>query len=201
MKERIPGRWWRTIPLIAAVIGIACGGSNPSSVLFEEHFESYSENSVLVGAVWSDPIYENCGNPSGNPSWAVVKDADHPERSQVALNQHCWGSAIAGDGGWTNYKVSALVKPAGGYTGIVARYQDTSHFYVLTLRASYSKLELTKGVGTAVLAGTDQVVDPSTYYKLSMELNGAVISCFMNDELRFSYTDPSPVTGGKTTCW
>jgi hypothetical protein len=177
---------------LAAFILTSCGSDSRESatnVLFSDNFESYSLNSTFPEGSWTDV-------GGYGPDWKIVNDTTFSERSKVAALNGTWGGASAGDINWDNYKVSALFR-SGTYNAIMGRYQSDSLCYVLVYNDTTKKLFLTKGMGHASLQSIDLAVDITAYHKLSMELNGGTINGYVDDVLRITYPDSSPITNGQ----
>ena len=91
-----------------------------ASNLFSDNFESDAVGAAPGGG-WS----------AGSGSWDVLSDGS--KVAQVSADGVMY-VATNGSSTWTDYRVSASVKaPTSGYAKLVARYQDSSYFYVCGL--------------------------------------------------------------------
>ncbi|MER7281526.1 pectate lyase [Dactylosporangium sp. NPDC000244] len=111
-------------------------------------------------------------------TWAVVSDGSK------ALNQSNSGSEnareFAGDTGWTNYTVSARVKPtslaSNGFAGLLARATGSTTFYRLALVPGSVQLQAVNSGSVTVLGQVSRTVSTGTWYTLSLTVSGSTIS-------------------------
>lgn len=160
----------------------------PQAVLLADDFESYT--SFPAGS-WV--------NNNGSAVWTIETDGSKVARQSAAL------TSIASNGNfaWTNYRVSARVKPnaLGFRNGIIARFTSSSAYYSLYLRHTASGgtkvVELNKrsGGSNIVLQTVSVPIIAGTFYKLTLDVDGAAIKGYVNDELKVQATDADYAAG------
>ena len=161
----------------------------PLAVLLADDFESYAS---FPAGTWV--------NNNSSSVWTIETDgATKVARQSAAL------TSIASNGNfaWTNYRVSARVKPnaLGFRNGIIARFTSSSAYYSLYLRHTASGgtkvVELNKRAGgsNVVLQTVSVPVSAGTFYKLTLDVDGSAIKGYVNDELKVQATDADYVAG------
>src|SRR5262245_23289741 len=123
------------------------------------------------------------GNSSGwttsGGTWSVVTDG-----SRVLRQSSTGADAIgrAGSTSWTNYTVSARIKPLafGGSNrqlALLGRVRSNTSYYYLALTASNSLVLGKRSSGTlTALASAPFTVSPGTFYSLTLRLSGTSLS-------------------------
>ena len=103
--------------------------------------------------------------------------------------------SIAGYWFWSNYQISASVRPLGaGACGLLAYYRDPDNYLALrwTPRNSTApdanRLQIVQRFGgqEKVLAETPGGFRPAQWYKLGIALNGSWVRAYLDDEERLS---------------
>ncbi|GAA3305141.1 hypothetical protein GCM10020218_106160 [Dactylosporangium vinaceum] len=130
-------------------------------------------------------------------TWAVVSDG-----SKV-LSQSSSGSEnareFAGDAGWTNYTVSARVKPAsigsGGHAALLARASSSTTFYRLALLSGSVQLQAVNSGSVTVLGQVSRTVSTGTWYTLSLSVSGSTIAGSVDGTSVGSATNSSVAKG------
>jgi hypothetical protein len=150
-------------------------------VLFQDNFESYAESSLFPEGQWTDPGW-------GDTCWYVITDTLNPAQSKVSALIGYWGAAAAGDSTWTDYRFSAMVRSAGNYAAIMARFQS-GHGYALAIDMTRGQLRLTRGAGGFGLDSVNFTPTHTDYYKLSMDVTGDSIKCYVDSVLQFGVRD------------
>lgn len=137
------------------------------------------------------------GNSAGwtvvNGSWSVVDDG-----TKVYKQSGTSGEALtyAGNTAWTNYSIQAKVKPynVGTQTasGILARYTDSSNYYMFRL-CETNRVQLYKKVGGTftLLQETSMTVNANTWYTLKLSVNGSAVTGYVDGAQKVSVTDTS----------
>src|SRR4051794_20192936 len=76
-------------------------------------------------------------------TWTVVADGSQTLRQSNASSENA--RDFAGDAAWTDYTVSAKVKPlsysSGGFVGLLARAKSSTTFYRLALQSNQAQLQ------------------------------------------------------------
>ncbi|HKX30076.1 MAG TPA: fibronectin type III domain-containing protein [Blastocatellia bacterium] len=155
---------------------IGFGTSAQSQTLFSDNFED--------------------GNATGwtksGGTWAVVTDGSLVYRQSGTSAD---SRARAGSTAWTNYSVQARVKPlafngADRYVALLARAQNSNHFYYLGLQNG-NRLVLAKrdgGTSTTLASGTISVA-AGTFYTLRIDVDGSSLRGYVNGGLQLTATD------------
>jgi hypothetical protein len=164
--SRSRGRWQFAcagglVTLIAA--GIAVTGSNAqAATLISADFESGSTSA------WSK---------SGG-TWSIVSDGSKTLRQDNVSGEN--SRQFAGDTSWSDYTVSARVKPisfgSGGFVGLLARVTSSTTFYRLALFSGQVQLQAVKSGRVTVLGTSARTVAPGTWATLSLTVVGSTIS-------------------------
>jgi poly(beta-D-mannuronate) lyase len=161
----------------------------PAAVLLADDFESYA---TFPAGSWV--------NNNGSAVWTIETDGSRVARQSAALTSIVSNGNFA----WTNYRVSARVKPQvlGFRNGIIARFTSSSAYYSLYLRHTASGgtkvVELNKRVGgsNVVLQTVSVPLTAGTFYKLTLDVDGSSLKGYVNDELKVQATD-ADYTAGK----
>jgi hypothetical protein len=145
------------------VAGIAVTSSNAqAATLFSADFESGSTSA------WS----------TSGGTWSIVSDGSKTLRQTNATSEN--GRDFAGDTSWTDYTVSARVKPisfgSGGFAGLLARAKSSTTFYRLALSSGQVQLQAVKSGSVTVLGTSAQTVTPGVWSTLSLTVSGSTIS-------------------------
>ena len=124
-------------------------------------------------------------------------DEHSPEPYRLVQNSGT-GSLIQGTRDWTDYEVSARVRPHMVLsTGIGARVQGMRRYYALLL-VKGGKARLVKALdGDLVLAETDFSWHLDVTYEMSMKVRGYRLRAIINEKKLFDVEDGDrPLTGG-----
>lgn len=140
----------------------------------------------------------------GGQMWhrAWVSGVDHfgmhwPEAFRLSQDRGV-GLLMQGTRRWNDYRVSADVTPhLGEAVGIAARVQGMRRYYALLL-CNDGEVCLVKALdGETVLAKDDFSWEPERAYTLSLEVVGARLQAWIDDQLVFDVRDvDSPLAGG-----
>ncbi|WP_144122310.1 family 16 glycoside hydrolase [Catellatospora sichuanensis] len=169
---------------IAAALALAVGLTTAASAatLFSDDFEDGNATG------WS----------SSGGSWSVVVDGTRAYRQSSTSAD---AKSLSGTASWTDYTVSARVKPIafGNNTraaGIAARASSTSSFYSLVLvGAGRAELRRTSGGGVAVLAQAATTVTPGAWHTLALQVTGSTLRGSVNGVQLVTGTDATFGTG------
>ena len=129
-----------------------------------------------------------------NSGWYVSEHSIH-----CVAHANWPGSLTVGGSGWSNYQVSVAVKPsvwASEDDGLLFAVSGANHYSVLIVGGN--KLVLNKAIsGTeASLASTSYAFSANTWYTLSAQMSGGVISIYVNSALVMQVNDSSLTSGG-----
>ena len=136
---------------------------------------------AFAAAAFSDNFED--GNHNGwsksGGTWAVVSDGSRALQQSNATTDNA--RVFAGDSGWTDYTVSARVKPislgSGGFVGLLARAKGSTSFYRLgLLPGNQIQLQAVDSGTVTVLGGTSHTVTPGTWHTLALSVSGSTIS-------------------------
>jgi hypothetical protein len=138
--------------------------------------------SVAAASLFTDNFEDGdaAGWTRSGGQWSVLTE----DNSQVYRQRSSRSAsrAVAGDAGWTDYSVTARVKPtalgaASSSVGLLARVQSNTSYYYLSLRSGGS-LELgrvSSGQST-VLASTPATVTTGGWHQLRLAVQGSTIT-------------------------
>ncbi|HEX6682326.1 MAG TPA: hypothetical protein VF062_06000 [Candidatus Limnocylindrales bacterium] len=157
-----------TAAAMTALVSFMSGSAN-AATLFSDNFEDGNADG------WSK---------SGG-EWSVATDGTRVFQ-QSKLDSEL-AREFAGSSGWTNYTVSARVKPTafdgtGRYAGIAARSTGSTTMYRLVLtNANRAELQMVNGSTVALIGGVGLTVSAGTWYTLSITVSGSTISGRVNN--------------------
>jgi hypothetical protein len=184
------------ITLAALVVGILATasafsahsvGASPSAgtVLFSDDFESDTIGSLPTG--WTVET---------GTTWAVQADGSNVLAQTSNNNTPLYGIA-AGSPGWTDYSLSASVKPGPGSTtsgtsvvAIDGRVQDANNFYTLLVKNGNLWYLGKKVNGNfTTLATSNTSYNTTTWYTWTLTMTGNTISASINGKTLATVTD------------
>ena len=143
---------------------------------------------------WFDPISDWSYR---GPTW-LISDADMDGghcMEQMRLAEPVPKKAIptlrAGDILWEDYTVSALVRPmiADQINGILFRYQTSMMHYGFFLVPGGAELQRVNKLERTVLCRAEFDWDPDAYQRMTVEVSGPSIKCYVNGILMMDTTD------------
>jgi pectin methylesterase-like acyl-CoA thioesterase len=161
----------------------------------------FTISSVSAVTLFADDFED--GNSTGwttsGGTWAVTTDGSR------VLNQSGTSSdarARAGSSSWTNYTVTARVKPtafngSSRFVAVLARAQSNTSYYYLALRST-NTIELKKLVGgsSTTLATGAFTVTAGTWYTVSLSVTGSNLTGSVNGTASLSAVDTQFASGG-----
>jgi hypothetical protein len=164
MHPPTQARRWR-VPLLAAALTAAALGISTTAqaaTAFSADFESGASG-------WSK---------SGG-TWTVVGDGSQTLRQTNVGSENA--RDFAGDSGWTDYTVTARVKPlsfgSGGLVALLARARSSTTFYRLALLpGNQTQLQAVSSGTVTVLGSSSRTVSAGTWYTLSLAVSGSSIT-------------------------
>jgi hypothetical protein len=112
-------------------------------------------------------------------TWAVVADGSQTLRQSNAGSENARN--LAGDAGWTDYTVSARIKPisfgSGGFAGLLARAKSSTTFYRLALLpGNQAQLQAVNSGTVTVLGSSARTVAAGTWYTVSLSVTGSTVT-------------------------
>ncbi|MFI7547164.1 family 16 glycoside hydrolase [Actinoplanes sp. NPDC049599] len=112
-------------------------------------------------------------------TWSVVADGSQTLRQTNAGSENARN--LAGDAGWTDYTVSARVKPlsfgTGGFVGLLARAKSSTTFYRLALLpGNQAQLQAVNSGSVTVLGSSARTVTTGTWYTVSLSVTGSTVT-------------------------
>jgi hypothetical protein len=138
------------------------------------------------------------------PQWSFLTDGG--DRAWVFTFDWAGqnGLATVGSYSWTDYEIATEFKVATPYWGwsetqVFARYRDAENFYLLKVQdtGGSRKLVLQKKVGGTVttLGSANVTVNADTWYNISLQLKGSVLTAKLNGAQLLQVTDTSHAAG------
>jgi hypothetical protein len=117
-------------------------------------------------------------------SWEVV------EGSYVCVARH-YAETTYGDGLWTDYSVSADVRPFSGTVDIavIGRWQDEQNFYIAQLVNDKAYLTGREGGSFRAIANVPYTSQNGTSYNIRLEFHGTKINMYVDNTLILSAED------------
>ncbi|WP_235886338.1 family 16 glycoside hydrolase [Paenibacillus cymbidii] len=157
----------------------------PDSSLFLDDFEAYSTGAYPPS---------NWSNPNGNGPWTVENGYSHVlQQSGTGLSQYFF--VTAGSSSWTDYEVSARVKPTGNSAGVFGRYQSTNTYYMARIDTSQVALYKIIGGTVTLLASASYPFSTSSWYNIKLSMHGSSLKVYLNGALKLTATDAALSTG------
>ncbi|GIH03122.1 hypothetical protein Rhe02_11890 [Rhizocola hellebori] len=161
----------------------------------------FAISSVSAATLFADDFED--GNSTGwttsGGTWSVTTDGSRV-LSQTGTSSDA--RARAGSSSWTNYTVTARVKPtafngSSRFVAVLARAQSNTSYYYLTLRST-NTIELKKLVGgsSTTLATGSFTVTTGTWYTVALSVAGSSLTGLVNGTARLSAVDTQFASGG-----
>lgn len=155
---------------------------------------------AFAATLFSDTFED--GNTNGwsksGGTWAVVTDGSGAMRQSNAGSENA--RTFAGSSSWTNYTVSARVKPlslaSNGFIGLLARSKGSTTFYRLALLPGNAvQLQAVNSGSVTVLGSASRTVSTGTWYTLGITMSGSTITGKVDGVTVGSGTSPVASTG------
>ncbi|MEV0458111.1 family 16 glycoside hydrolase [Catellatospora methionotrophica] len=141
---------------------------------------------ALAATLFSDNF--NSGSATGwsksGGDWSVVTDGTGTFQQSKADSE--LARQFAGSASWTNYTVTARVKPtgfsgSGRYAALGARSTGSSTRYQLALlNTGRAELQAVNGSTVTVIGGTNLAVTTGTWYTLQLSASGSTLTGWVN---------------------
>jgi pectate lyase len=185
-RRKVP---WRPLTVIGACAALVAG------------MVAFTVNSAFAATLFSDNFED--GNSAGwstsGGTWSVATDGSRVLRQSGTSSD---ARARAGSSSWTNYTVTARVKPtafngSSRFVAVLARAQSNTSYYYLALRST-NVVELKKLVGgsSTTLASASIPVTLNTFYTLSLSVSGTQLSGSVDGGTPLTATDSQFSAGG-----
>ncbi|WP_245601570.1 pectinesterase family protein [Hamadaea tsunoensis] len=184
----LPRTWRRSLAgpaagLLAVLVGAALSTGASAATLFTDDFED--------------------GNATGwtgsAGTWSVVADGSNALRQSASTLD---ARSRAGSASWTNYTVTARVKPlafngSNRFVALLARTQSDTSYYYVTLRSTnvFELKKLVNGSSTT-LATAAATVTAGTWYTLSLTVSGSTLRGSVAGGPTLTATDSQFTAGG-----
>src|SRR5690349_8200898 len=131
-------------------------------------------------------------------TWTVVADGSQTLRQTNATSENA--RDFAGEAGWTDYTVSARIKPisfgTNGFVGLLARAKSSTSFYRLALLpGNQAQLQVVNSGDVTVLGTSSRTVTPGTWYTVSLSVTGSTITASVDGATVGSGTSSVAATG------
>jgi pectate lyase len=179
----------KRISVVAAAAAVAvatvifASGGAQAATLFSDNFEDGDSG----------------GWTTSGGTWTVAADGSQVLRQSGTSSD---ARARAGQASWTDYTVTAKVKPtafsgSNRFAAVLARAQSATSYYYVALRSN-NTVELKKLVNGAAttLASTSLAVSAGTTYTVSLQVAGTALRSTVNGGATLSATDGTFAAGG-----
>lgn len=156
---------------------------------------------AAAATVFTDDFEDgnSTGWTSSGGSWSVATDGTRVLRQSGTSSD---ARARTGASTWTNYTVTARVKPtayngSNRFTAVLARAQSNTSYYYLALRSNQT-VELKKLVGgsSTTLASAAVTVATGAWHTLSLSVSGTSLTGKVNGTTTLTATDSQFASGG-----
>ncbi|GAA4676546.1 pectate lyase family protein [Phytohabitans rumicis] len=168
---------------LLAVTAVGFAGGAQAATLFSDDFEDGNST----------------GWTTSGGTWAVAADGSQVLRQSGTSSD---ARARAGSASWTDYTVTARVKPTAfsgtnRFAAVLARAQSATSYYYVALRSN-NTVELKRLVnGTATtLASASLTVAAGTTYTVSLQVSGSTLRSTVNGGTALTATDTTYTAGG-----
>jgi hypothetical protein len=107
------------------------------------------------------------------------------------------GRAFVGEDYWTDYVVSAEIRPIAGRidAGLIGRIQDEEHFYLAQLIDSNARIFRRNGRNWEMLTDIPYALEHNQVYSVTLEFRGTRINMYINNTLVTSVEDAAYLSG------
>ena len=126
----------------------------------------------------------------------VVQDGSRVVRHAAGQS---YGHLVAGSPAWTDYSVSARLRPtplSTGFAGVAARYRDRGDYYACGVYyGSAVRLWRVKGGAMTLLDGRRSDVATERFHDVRLVVKGSQLSCEFDEDVVLSATDASFPSG------
>jgi hypothetical protein len=154
--------------------------------LFRDDFEHDRMDAVPTGWTVADGLWDG-----------VVQDGGRVVRHGTGATSY--GHMAAGSPAWTDYRVSARLRPtplSTGFAGVAARYRDRGDYYACGVYYGTAvRLWRVRAGDTTLLDARRQDVATDRFHDLSLVVKGGRVSCVFDDSVVLTATDASFSSG------
>jgi pectate lyase len=159
--------------------------ADTSSVLFRDDFERDPVGSQPAGWTVDDGRWDG-----------VVQDGGHAVRHGTGQS---YGHLVAGSAAWTDYAVSARLRPtplSTGFSGVAARYRDRGDYYACGVYyASAVRLWRVRAGTMTLLDARRMDVATDRFHDVRLVVKGGTISCEFDQTVVLTAVDRSFASG------
>jgi hypothetical protein len=181
------------------ITGTVALGSSQGTAQFDDVVVTESGTAtVLLDENFDDGMANDWTEQAGE--WEIFANQVY-KRSYVSGDSST-GRSYAGALEQTDYAVQARVKVFDGdYAIVMARYQDSNHYYFMTVRSN-GKVEIKRYTGGSTTLGTcSSSSTPScnialdTWYTATLEVDGSTVRAYIDGTPVLTATDTTFITG------
>jgi hypothetical protein len=203
--------WQMRLHLVQACVILLCGGlllcERAAGETVRLDFDT-----TAVGSLPAD--FSTALTGRGAPgAWHILEDPSAPSGSMVLaqtstdMTSSRFPLCIYDPLTATNVTVSVRFKAVAGTVdqaaGLVARFQDKGHYYIVRANALENNVRLYKvdGGKRKQFAGVNVPVASGPWQRLTLDIKGTHFRVFLNDALLFEANDPTFQNAGKVGLW
>ncbi|MFZ6031212.1 MAG: InlB B-repeat-containing protein [Chloroflexota bacterium] len=175
----------------------ACSGSGPCVVTMDEARRVSALFADTTNILLDEDFESGAdGWTSTAGTWSVVDLGGNHVYSQTMAGGMT--RSTAGDTSWTDYSLTARVRPDGKYAKLIVRYLDDTHYYFMALRTDSGKVEIKKfdgGSGSLGLGSVNAGITAGEWYTATFEVVGTTLRGYINGTPVITRTDTSLAHG------
>jgi hypothetical protein len=203
--------WQMRLHLVQACVILLCGGLLLCERAAGETV-TLDFDTTAVGSLPAD--FSTALTGRGAPgAWHILEDPSAPSGSMVLaqtstdMTSSRFPLCIYDPLTATNVTVSVRFKAVAGTVdqaaGLVARFQDKGHYYIVRANALENNVRLYKVEGgkRKQFAGVNVPVASGPWQRLTLDVKGTHFRVFLNDALLFEANDPTFQNAGKVGLW
>ncbi|GHJ44336.1 hypothetical protein Cs7R123_16780 [Catellatospora sp. TT07R-123] len=169
-------------------LGTAAAGGTALLALLLAALMSLTGGVALAATLFSDNFDdgEASGWTKSGGDWSVVSDGSSVFQQGKVDSE--LARQFGGSTSWTNYTVSARVKPtgfsgSGRYAALGARSTGSSTRYQLALlNSGRAELQVVDGSAVTVIGGVNLAVSTGTWYTLQLTVSGSTLTGWVNGQ-------------------
>lgn len=187
-----------TLQLTATDSSLTNGASGLIQTYGDIRYDTFDARPLLLSETFEDSTANGWTVVDG--TWSFVTDGSIAYRTPATV---AMARAVGGSSSWSNYSAEAKVKVASWGTGdksvgLLARYQNTSNYYILNYNATAGELRITKqvaGMFTRLATKTGYTLSTGAWHTFKAQLNGSSLQLYVDGTLELSATDSALTTG------
>jgi hypothetical protein len=178
---------WRAAPGALAVGPRAARAAAAPDALFRDDFERDRAGALPAGWQAADGRWDGVVQEGGG---RVVRHGAGPTS---------YGHLVAGSPAWTDYRVSARLRPtplSTGFAGVAARYRDRGDYYACGVYyGSAVRLWRVRSGTMTLLDARTMDVATDRFHDVSLVVKGPRVSCVFDETVVLTATDSSFASG------